>query len=306
MIRYIFLITALLFTANADAAFDPKAVIADKAVQGDIVMNGNKVTGLGDPSSANDAATKTYVDTAVGAPSVEGLTVTEFATSVTPSGSRVVNLFGSQATLPAAVTLSSLFSDGLDATFAAGTSTATTEAGTPVAVAGVLDLTEGTSGNAVSSISYPSASNFDGTVGAVRVMWRPNFTGVGPASGVVLFESGNDRSGACVPNNDIDCRSKMRLYWYNFGLLWQIWDSAGTLRAQVLSGSCSTSVNSGQLYELEANWSFGATADGYTYLDGTQCPGASSTNLGQPSNAQLQKIFIGGTGSNLGQDSNGT
>ena len=304
--KYLLLITAILMAASSSMAFDPKAVIADKPAQGDIIMDGNKVTGLGTPTSDSDAATKGFVDDSTGV-TVEALTVTEFATSITPQGAQVINLFGSQSTLPADVTFSAIFTEGLDANYAAGTDTATIEAGSPVAIGGLLDLTEGTSGNAVSSVSYESASNFDGTEGAVRVMWRPNFTGVGPGSGIVLFQSGNDRTGACGSSPDVDCRSKMRLSWYNFGLIWQIWDSSGTIRLQVLGGSCPTSVTAGQLYELEVNWEYGpGSFAGYSYLDGTQCSGGTSGNAGQPSNAQLQKFFIGGMNSTAGEDAVGT
>ena len=57
-----------------------------------IEMNGNKVIGLGAPSSANDAATKTYVDTAIGAISTSAITQGNSNISVVDSGTGTVTV----------------------------------------------------------------------------------------------------------------------------------------------------------------------------------------------------------------------
>ena len=64
-----------------------------------IEMNGNKVIGLGAPSSANDAATKTYVDTAVGNISTSAISQgnTNIAVTDTGSGTVLVTVDGNTA-----------------------------------------------------------------------------------------------------------------------------------------------------------------------------------------------------------------
>jgi hypothetical protein len=64
-----------------------------------IEMNGNKVIGLGAPSSANDAATKTYVDTAIGNISTSSITQGNSNVTVTDTGtgSVTVSVDGSTA-----------------------------------------------------------------------------------------------------------------------------------------------------------------------------------------------------------------
>ena len=57
-----------------------------------IEMNGNKVIGLGAPSSANDAATKTYVDTAIGAISTSAITQGNSSVAVVDSGTGTVTV----------------------------------------------------------------------------------------------------------------------------------------------------------------------------------------------------------------------
>jgi len=57
-----------------------------------IEMNGNKVIGLGAPSSANDAATKTYVDTAIAAISTSSITQGNSNVTVTDSGTGTVTV----------------------------------------------------------------------------------------------------------------------------------------------------------------------------------------------------------------------
>ena len=57
-----------------------------------IEMNGNKVIGLGAPSSANDAATKTYVDTAIGAISTSTITQGNSNVSVVDTGTGTVTV----------------------------------------------------------------------------------------------------------------------------------------------------------------------------------------------------------------------
>jgi hypothetical protein len=57
-----------------------------------IEMNGNKVIGLGAPSSANDAATKTYVDTAIGNISTSTLTQGNSNIQVVDSGTGTVTV----------------------------------------------------------------------------------------------------------------------------------------------------------------------------------------------------------------------
>lgn len=57
-----------------------------------IEMNGNKVIGLGAPSSANDAATKTYVDSAIGAISTSAITQGNSNITVTDSGTGTVTV----------------------------------------------------------------------------------------------------------------------------------------------------------------------------------------------------------------------
>jgi hypothetical protein len=57
-----------------------------------IEMNGNKVIGLGAPSSANDAATKTYVDTAISAISTSAITQGNSNISVVDSGTGTVTV----------------------------------------------------------------------------------------------------------------------------------------------------------------------------------------------------------------------
>ena len=58
----------------------------------DIDMNGNKVVGLGAPSSANDAATKTYVDTSISAISTSSITQGNSNVTVTDSGTGTVTV----------------------------------------------------------------------------------------------------------------------------------------------------------------------------------------------------------------------
>lgn len=58
----------------------------------DIDMNGNKVVGLGAPSSANDAATKTYVDTAISNISTSSITQGNSNVTVTDSGTGTVTV----------------------------------------------------------------------------------------------------------------------------------------------------------------------------------------------------------------------
>ena len=58
----------------------------------DIEMNGNKVIGLGAPSSANDAATKTYVDTAIGNISTSSITQGNSNVTVTDTGTGTVTV----------------------------------------------------------------------------------------------------------------------------------------------------------------------------------------------------------------------
>ena len=58
----------------------------------DIEMNGNKVIGLGAPSSANDAATKTYVDTSISAISTSSITQGNSNVTVTDSGTGTVTV----------------------------------------------------------------------------------------------------------------------------------------------------------------------------------------------------------------------
>ena len=64
-----------------------------------IEMNGNKVIGLGAPSSANDAATKTYVDTAIGNISTSAISQgnTNIAVTDTGTGQVLVTVDGSTA-----------------------------------------------------------------------------------------------------------------------------------------------------------------------------------------------------------------
>ena len=57
-----------------------------------IEMNGNKVIGLGAPSSANDAATKTYVDTAVAAISTSAISQGNSNVTVTDTGTGTVTV----------------------------------------------------------------------------------------------------------------------------------------------------------------------------------------------------------------------
>ena len=57
-----------------------------------IQMNGNKVVGLGAPSSANDAATKTYVDTAVAAISTSSISQGNSSVQVVDSGTGTVTV----------------------------------------------------------------------------------------------------------------------------------------------------------------------------------------------------------------------
>ena len=57
-----------------------------------IEMNGNKVIGLGAPSSANDAATKTYVDTAISAISTSAITQGNSNISVVDTGTGTVTV----------------------------------------------------------------------------------------------------------------------------------------------------------------------------------------------------------------------
>lgn len=57
-----------------------------------IEMNGNKVIGLGAPSSANDAATKSYVDTAIGAVSTSSIAQGNSNISVVDSGTGTVTV----------------------------------------------------------------------------------------------------------------------------------------------------------------------------------------------------------------------
>ena len=57
-----------------------------------IEMNGNKVIGLGAPSSANDAATKTYVDTAISAISTSAIAQGNSNISVVDSGTGTVTV----------------------------------------------------------------------------------------------------------------------------------------------------------------------------------------------------------------------
>jgi len=57
-----------------------------------IEMNGNKVIGLGAPSSANDATTKTYVDTAIGAISTSTITQGNSNVSVVDTGTGTVTV----------------------------------------------------------------------------------------------------------------------------------------------------------------------------------------------------------------------
>jgi len=57
-----------------------------------IEMNGNKVIGLGAPSSANDAATKTYVDTAIGNISTNSITQGNSNVQVVDTGTGTVTV----------------------------------------------------------------------------------------------------------------------------------------------------------------------------------------------------------------------
>jgi hypothetical protein len=57
-----------------------------------IQMNGNKVVGLGAPSSANDAATKTYVDTSIAAISTSTISQGNSSVAVVDTGSGTVNV----------------------------------------------------------------------------------------------------------------------------------------------------------------------------------------------------------------------
>jgi hypothetical protein len=57
-----------------------------------IEMNGNKVIGLGVPSSANDAATKTYVDTAIGNISTSSIQQGNSSVAVVDSGTGTVTV----------------------------------------------------------------------------------------------------------------------------------------------------------------------------------------------------------------------
>jgi hypothetical protein len=57
-----------------------------------IEMNGNKVIGLGAPSSANDAATKTYVDTSISAISTSSITQGNSNVTVTDTGTGTVTV----------------------------------------------------------------------------------------------------------------------------------------------------------------------------------------------------------------------
>ena len=62
-------------TVNLSGVYDPLGAAASKlplaggTMSGNIAMGTNKITGLGDPTNAQDAATKNYIDTVVLAPS---------------------------------------------------------------------------------------------------------------------------------------------------------------------------------------------------------------------------------------------
>ena len=72
--------------------------LSDLNIDGEIAMGTNKITGLGDPSAAQDAATKNYVDSiSVGVTEVDanstknGLTLTTSpSTGITSTGSVVL------------------------------------------------------------------------------------------------------------------------------------------------------------------------------------------------------------------------
>ena len=69
-------------SSNAQTQLDAKLPLAGGTMAGAIAMGTNKVTGMGDPTSAQDATTKTYVDTKVGA--------TDYW-SATTTGGHIVN-----------------------------------------------------------------------------------------------------------------------------------------------------------------------------------------------------------------------
>jgi hypothetical protein len=208
--------TTAINTANAASATATAAAASvggklDKTggtMTGAIAMSGNKVTGLGEPTVAQDAATKNYTDNQVG---VVSASATSAAASASAASTSQAAAAASQAAAAASATNA-----------AASASTAATQAtnssSSAAAAAGSATAAAGSQAAAAGSQSAAAASAATASTQATAAASSATSAASSAASALAAFDSFDDRylgAKASDPSvdNDGDPLTAGDLYW---------------------------------------------------------------------------------------------
>jgi hypothetical protein len=294
---FIVLILGLALPSSSFTQVRIKQITADANLT---FTGGSEVLGLpATPSDDTAAASKAYVDTQTGA-TTQNITLTVSGTSIAPNGSDVINLYGSETSLPVDVLLKSRFLTGFDADFATGSATGTSEEGSPAIVGNRLDLTNGNSNFESSAISFSRDSNItsmtaSGNDMAFRLLFRPNWNG-NPSSEVALLYISNGSAAATERDTAylaIETSGQMRF---------ELTNNSGTVTVNV-SNNSSPGWQSGRLYEIEVNIDWLVRAE--LFINGVRALNGNDTSMAGTwagTTSTSQKIILGGMGGAGGAD----
>lgn len=235
------------------------------------------------------------IDAAVSS-GVESIVLPQGASTFTPFGARMVNLYGSEANLPLDVIAHDRFLVDLDLDDSAGTATATIEEGSPAIVAAHLDLStpDASGSGADAAISFPrDDGNFNESAGTVRMLVATDFSANPTGTGITFFQATTTSNSS----------NRYSLHYYrtsqNYIGAWAV-NSGGSTQCSVFH---QVTLTEGQVYELEFGWQWGVGC--YLFLDG-QLVASDGTVVGGTSGTG-GKLYLGGMseGSGIGPGSSG-
>jgi hypothetical protein len=229
---------------------------AGDTLTGSLAMGGNKVTGLGAPTANNDAATKTYVDTAdalklsltggtmsgavaMGTNKITGLGTPTAGTDATTktyvdtADALKLNLAG--GTMSGAIAMGSNKITGL------GTPTADADATTKVYVDGIL----GSATSAAASASAAATSETNAANSASAASGSADSASASASSAAASYDSFDDRylgpkSSAPTVDNDGNTLLTGALYWNSTSNNLWVWTGSVWTQATLTAGSFAT------------------------------------------------------------------
>ena len=287
MTRYLAIVLGLLLATNASAIRRVNGVIAGENVPGNLPMNGNKVTGLGAPTSDSDASTKSYVDDLTGT-SQESFVLSGGGDTLSPSGaSDVVNVVPSVTAPAAQYSNYHRFNSDTPDVWPTTDKSLTLEAGSAVISAGALDLTNGNAAQEPSAISY-LRQDAGGGIGSVnnstlrffgfRMNFRLGWEGNAPP---VCAQSTTYRETLLYIDNGTaasNLSNELIVYMDGNGTLFiRMYDQLGVSQYGAFVPNTGEFWRKDYDYELEMDCEWGNPGPCEVYLNGTRVYNDSSS-----------------------------